>query len=128
MLRPFDSRFSRLKERISRHCEWFEREAAIHQQEMVSRTYMEFRQFLADKEKGDRKEVQAAANARDGRFLKSEWVKMGSGSANTRVQQGDTSCSSGSIVLTISLYSTISTRGFSLGWENCFSSSISTSN
>lgn len=51
MIRPFDSRFSKLKELILKHREWFEREAIISQHELVSDTFSELREFVTKKDR-----------------------------------------------------------------------------
>ncbi|KAI0545461.1 hypothetical protein F4679DRAFT_561029 [Xylaria curta] len=63
MLRPFDSRFSLLKERIEKHRVWFETEAQIQQHDLLHQTHADFRQFL-DSSMNDRDTGAQAANQR----------------------------------------------------------------
>ncbi|KAI8631969.1 hypothetical protein F5Y19DRAFT_472855 [Xylariaceae sp. FL1651] len=77
MLRPFDARFSLLKERIEKHRAWFETEAQIQQHDLIHQTYADFRQFLDsssdNKETGEWVTTQRAENARRIRGMKS-WI------------------------------------------------------
>jgi hypothetical protein len=77
MLRPFDVRFSQLKERIEKHRVWFETEAQIQQHDLIHQTYADFHQFLNsssdDEETGARVATQRAENARQVRQMKS-WI------------------------------------------------------
>lgn len=51
MLRPFEARFSQLKERLTMHKEWFEREAAIHEHALLDQLHGDFRHYVQDSEK-----------------------------------------------------------------------------
>ncbi|TGJ87577.1 hypothetical protein E0Z10_g1236 [Xylaria hypoxylon] len=77
MLRPFDARFSLLKERIEKHRVWFETEAQIQQHDLLHQTYTDFRQFIDssadDEETGARVATQRAENGRRAREMKS-WI------------------------------------------------------
>lgn len=68
MLRPFESRFSGLKERISKHRAWFEAEAHIHQHGLISETYTSFREFLKVTE-GDPLDQSRSLRADNGNSL-----------------------------------------------------------
>ncbi|KAI1120753.1 hypothetical protein F5Y10DRAFT_117398 [Nemania abortiva] len=61
MLQPFDSRFSRLKERIEKHRVWFETEAKIQQHDLLHQTYADFRQFLDATSDSEEKRARAAS-------------------------------------------------------------------
>ncbi|KAK0706899.1 hypothetical protein B0T26DRAFT_756329 [Lasiosphaeria miniovina] len=50
MLRPFEARFSQLKERLTMQKDWFEREAAIHEHALLDQLHGDFRHYIQDSE------------------------------------------------------------------------------
>ncbi|KAI0182629.1 hypothetical protein EV127DRAFT_449110 [Xylaria flabelliformis] len=70
MLRPFDARFSLLKEHIEKHRVWFETEAQIQQHDLLHQTRSDLRQFL-DSSLNDRE----VAYRRRENFLRIQEIK-----------------------------------------------------
>jgi hypothetical protein len=58
--KPFDSRFSELKDRMAKHQIWFDREMAISDQQLLTQHYEDFLTFLRSGEQPDEKEKTKA--------------------------------------------------------------------